>query len=63
MNKLNPKPGAQLLTVGDVAERLQLSEKTIRRKITDGLIHVHRVGRKLRISEDDLLLYLVKQRS
>ena len=65
MNMTNPDshPVTRMLTVADVAERLQVSQKTIRRKIKDGAIHIHQVGRQHRISEDDLLLYLIKQRS
>jgi len=47
-----------LLSVADVAERLNVSEKTVRRQIKDGSLPTHRVGRNLRISEDDLQAYL-----
>jgi len=47
-----------LLSVADVAERLNVSEKTVRRQIKDGSLPSHRVGRNLRISEDDLRAYL-----
>jgi excisionase family DNA binding protein len=53
----------RMLTVANVADRLQVSAKTVRRMIQNGEIRVHHVGRQHRISEDDLMLYLVKQRS
>lgn len=46
-------------TVEEVADLLQVSAKTIRRRIADGKISVFRDGRKfLRISEDALNEYL-----
>ena len=55
----NPaRAGARLHTVEAVAERLGLSDKTIRRRITDGDLVAHRIGRRLRISEQDLQAFL-----
>jgi excisionase family DNA binding protein len=54
-----PKP---LLSVGAVADRLDLSQKTIRRWIERGELPAHHLGRAIRISEEDLALYLHKQR-
>lgn len=57
--KLRPR----LLTVADVAEELQLCERSVRRLITRGDLCVHRVGRAVRVSADDLEGYLAKSRS
>jgi excisionase family DNA binding protein len=43
---------------GQVAEQLGLSTKTIRRWIDRGELHVHRLGRQIRISEEDLAAFL-----
>lgn len=53
---------ARMLSVQTVADYLALSTKTIRRKITSGELPVHRVGRLLRISEEDLRLYQMQRR-
>jgi excisionase family DNA binding protein len=62
----SPQPGRlappRLLSVTAVAERLDLSTKTIRRCITAGTLPVHRLGRQLRVSEADLLAFLQQRR-
>jgi excisionase family DNA binding protein len=45
-----------------VAEQLSLSTKTIRRWIDRGELRVHRLGRQIRISEDDLVAFLAGRR-
>ena len=52
-----------LLSVADIADRLKLSEKTIRRWIERGDLPAHHLGRAVRVSEDDLSLYLHKHRA
>ena len=47
----------QLLTVAEVAERLAVSTRTVRRLIDSGELVTHRVGRAVRISEADLAAY------
>lgn len=47
----------KMLKVDQVAKELQLSVRTVRRLIEDELIPVHRIGRSVRISEDDLARY------
>lgn len=42
------------LTVAQVAERLNVSEKTIRRLVAAGRLAETRVGRSIRISEEEL---------
>ena len=65
---MTPKPAprrdaARLLTVQQVAENLQLSTKTIGRKIKAGELPAHRLGRLLRVSEDDLRLFKLQRRT
>jgi excisionase family DNA binding protein len=44
-----------LLTIGEVAARLRMSEKSIRRRIKDGVIRVAPTGGRLvRISSDEV---------
>jgi excisionase family DNA binding protein len=52
-----------LYSVKDTAKHLGVSEKTIRRWIEDGDLHFHRIGRQLRISEDDLATFIKSRRS
>ena len=40
------------------ADRLQVAEKTVRRLIAAGTLPAHRIGRRVRVSEDDLLVFL-----
>lgn len=56
-------PGAapglpRLLTVDAVAERLDLSRKTIRRLIKAGELRKHQIGLAIRVSEDDLAMFV-----
>jgi excisionase family DNA binding protein len=44
----------QLLDVPAVARQLDVSEKTVRRLIARGELRAHRIGRLLRISEEEL---------
>jgi excisionase family DNA binding protein len=62
MSKPNSTVVAPLLAIPDVAALLKVSTKTIRRWIKDGKMHVHLIGRQIRIAEDDLQLFLVKHR-
>lgn len=48
----------RLLTIKDVAERLQVSGGTIHRLIDSGDLSVIRIGRSVRISEDALKAFL-----
>lgn len=50
------------LTIIDVAELLQLSERTVRRWIESGDLAAHKLGRQWRISTRDLEEYLREQR-
>jgi excisionase family DNA binding protein len=59
----SPTRPPSLLSVSDIAERLKLSTKTIRRWIERGDLPAHRLGRNVRISEQDLAGYLNKHRA
>ena len=48
----------KMLRVGDVAERLNVSERTVFRWLKHGGLTAHRFGRTLRISEADLEHFL-----
>ena len=52
----------RLLTPQQVAERLQLSLRTVRRLIADGKLRVFRLGRAVRIAEADLEQFLDQAR-
>jgi len=52
----------RLRTVAEVAEELKVCERTVRRWEKSGDLHFHRLGRQLRVSEDDLALFLHKCR-
>lgn len=53
----------RFLTVEEVADRLAVSTKSIRRSISRGDLQVHRIGRQLRISEEDFCAYVSSRRS
>jgi len=62
----NPSPetaSAPLLTLADVAERLQCSTKTVKRRIEAGDLPVIRDGRMVRVHPDDLERYIRARRS
>jgi excisionase family DNA binding protein len=50
----SPESGERFFSVAEVAVRLDVSEKTVRRKIQSGDLPTRRVGKLLRISERDL---------
>jgi excisionase family DNA binding protein len=47
-------PEERLLSIAEVAKRLDVSEKWVRRKIAAGDLPAHRVGRLLRVGERTL---------
>jgi excisionase family DNA binding protein len=51
------------LTLKQIAERWQVSEKTVRRLISRNVIKVHRIGGQIRIIEEDLVAYEKVQRN
>lgn len=61
MTKLKSRP-SPMLSVMDVAARLQVCTKTVRRWIERSELHVHRIGRQLRVSEEDMAAFVGKGR-
>jgi excisionase family DNA binding protein len=59
----SPESGERFLSVAEVAVRLDVSEKTVRRKIASGDLPARRVGTLLRIGERDLAAYLARARA
>ena len=53
-----PRAPDRLLSVTCVAEHLETSEKTVRRFVERGELRTHRIGNSIRISEDDLSLFI-----
>ena len=60
------KPAApqlpRLLTISEVAVRLRICTKTVRRWIDGGDLHAYRIGRQLRVSEEDLSAFMAQTR-
>jgi len=52
----------RLFSIKGIGPLVGVSSKTIRRWIERGELHFHRLGRQLRISEEDLLAFLSKHR-
>lgn len=50
------------LTILDLADQLQVSDKTVRRWIKSGELVAHKLGDQYRISEADLELFLRSRR-
>jgi excisionase family DNA binding protein len=48
--------------VDEVAALLQVSTKTVRRWIDRRELHTHRLGRQLRVAEEDLAAFLGQRR-
>jgi excisionase family DNA binding protein len=55
---LDRRSRTRLLTIQAVAADLNVSMKTVRRLIEDGKLQVHRIGRAIRIAEDELVLFV-----
>ena len=56
------EPEERFLSVAEVAKRLDVSEKWVRRKIVAGDLPAHRVGRLLRVGERTLAGFLTRVR-
>jgi excisionase family DNA binding protein len=52
----------RLMSIGQVADHLAVSEKTVRRLIADRQLPSHRVRGQVRVSEADLAAYLARSR-
>jgi len=53
---------SRLLSVPETADQLGISEKSVRRAVTRGDLVAHRIGRLLRIAEDDLAAFVAVRR-
>jgi excisionase family DNA binding protein len=51
-------PGAPLIDIAAVARRLDVCVKTVRRFIARGELRAFRIGRQLRVSEEEILRFL-----
>ena len=52
----------RMLAVTDIAEMMRVSTRTVRRWIDRGDLRVHRLGRQVRVSEEDLAAFLNQRR-
>jgi excisionase family DNA binding protein len=58
MSELSQASVPTLFTIEDVAERLKVSVKTVRRMIARGELDICRFGRLIRVSETDLAAFI-----
>ncbi len=49
-------------TIRDIAERCRVSARTVQRWIRDGELTIHRLGRQIRISEQEFAHFLRRHR-
>jgi excisionase family DNA binding protein len=52
----------KFITIGEVADRLAVHPRTVRRRIKSGDLVAHRFGRSVRIAEVDLRAFLAAHR-
>ena len=52
----------RLLSLTEVAERLHLSERTVKRRISEGDLAAHKLGHQWRVAISDIETYLSKHR-
>jgi excisionase family DNA binding protein len=52
----------RFLTLAQTADRLQVCPRTLTRAIERGDLHAHRLGRQIRISEDDVAAFMAVRR-
>jgi excisionase family DNA binding protein len=53
----------RLHTIDETAELLNVSPRTVRRLIEAGALRAHRIGRLVRISDEDIAAFLAANRS
>jgi excisionase family DNA binding protein len=58
----SPEPEGRVLSVAEVAKRLGVAEKTVRRKIDKGELPAVRFGNLVRVGERDLAAYVGRSR-
>lgn len=56
------KIDVRFFTVGDIAQQLNVSPRTVHRWIADRQLIVHRIGRSVRVSQADLKAFLAVRR-
>ena len=56
------RPLEPLLTISQAAALLQVSEKTVRRRIAEGGLVAHRIGARWRLAPRDVADYLRERR-
>ncbi len=56
------RSATRYLSVATVADRLEVSVKTVRRLIASGDLPVHQFGHSLLVSEDDLQTFAASRR-
>lgn len=61
--EVSPVTGGSLLTPAEAAEYLGVTERWIRRAVTERRIAVHRIGKLLRFAKTDLDSYLELRRT
>jgi excisionase family DNA binding protein len=50
--------GARFFTIAEIARQFGVSEKWVRRRIAEGQLPAHQMGRLIRISEADAVAYV-----
>ena len=56
------RQSTKFLSLTEVADRLGISVKTVRRRINDGSLHHHRLVGLVRVSSEDLASFLAARR-
>jgi excisionase family DNA binding protein len=56
------RPLTKFLTIDETADLFNVSTRTVRRFIDSGALPAHRLGRLVRISEDDIAVFLAATR-
>tara|TARA_R110000850_G_scaffold117885_2_gene234576 strand:+ start:495 stop:692 length:198 start_codon:yes stop_codon:yes gene_type:complete len=53
---------SQLYSVVEIAKRFGVSARTVTRRIDEGKLRHHKIGKQIRVSEEDALNYLAQAR-
>lgn len=56
------RPSLKHFTIAEVADRLGVLHKTVRRRLANGDLHHHRIGGAIRIADEDLATFLAARR-
>ena len=61
---MKPKPNSppRLLSMARVAELSNVSVRTVSRWIKTGELHAHKLGRQVRVSEEDFMYFIAARR-